>query len=307
VSRFRHVVFLSGGVGGARLMHGVAQALPAQALTAIVNTGDDFEHWGLNVCPDLDTVMYTLAELADEQRGWGLRDESFRALERMRSLGAPDWFALGDRDLATHLTRSEWLRAGMSLSEVTERLCRSHGVAPRVLPMCDAPRPTWLDTFDFGLLPFQRWLVERRAPRVRGVEFRGDARPSPAVLAALDEAELVLIGPSNPYVSIDPLLSLPGVRERVARKLVLAVSPIVGGRAIKGPLAEMIVSLAGREPSPSAIVAHYDGLVRGLVLEREDAAAVRGLPCLGTSTIMGDKQDRLRLAREVLAFAEQLS
>jgi LPPG:FO 2-phospho-L-lactate transferase len=317
VSRFRRVVFLSGGVGGARLLHGVAQALAGLSargsarfdpgvLTAVVNTGDDFAHWGLWVCPDLDTVMYTLSELADEGRGWGLRDESFRALERMRALGAPGWFALGDRDLATHLWRSEALRAGQSLTEVTQELCARHAVGPRVLPMCDAPRATWIDTFEHGWLPFQRWLVEHRAPRVRRVEFRGEARPSPQVRAALEQADLIVIGPSNPYVSVDPLLSLEGVRELVARKTVIALSPIVAGRAVKGPLAEMIASLAGREPSVSAIVDHYGGLLSGIVVEESDVADVRGLPCLGTRTVMGGKADRLRLARELLAFAERL-
>jgi LPPG:FO 2-phospho-L-lactate transferase len=305
-ARFDHVVFLSGGVGGARLLHGVAQALPASALTVVVNTGDDFSHWGLRICPDLDTVMYTLSELADESRGWGLRDESFRTLERMASLGAPAWFALGDRDLATHLVRTEALAAGERLTAVTDRLCRQVGVGPRVLPMCDQPRATWLDTLEFGELPFQRWLVEHRAPAVRGVQFRGEASASAEVLEALERADLVLFGPSNPYVSLDPILSLAGVRQRLVGKRVVAVSPIVGGRAVKGPLAEMIPRLAGREPSVRAIVEHYAGLLSGVVLEQGDAE-LEDLPCLSTQTVMGGKADRLRLAREVLAFAERLT
>ncbi len=305
-SAFTKVVFLSGGVGGARLLHGVAQALPPESLTVIVNTGDDFTHWGLRICPDLDTVMYTLGEHADEARGWGLRDESFRALERMKSLGAEAWFALGDRDLATHLVRTEALNAGSSLTQVTAELCARHGVRPRVLPMCDAPRPTWLDTFDHGELPFQRWLVEHRAPRVRAVLLRGEARPSEQVLRALEEADLVLIGPSNPYVSLDPMLALSGVRARLAQKCVVAMSPIVGGKAVKGPLAEMIPTLAGREPSPQAIVDHYQGLLSGIVVERGDEASVQGIARYATSTVMGGKEDRLRLAREVLAFAQEL-
>ena len=300
------VVFLSGGVGGARLLHGVAQALAPESLTVIVNTGDDFSHWGLNVCPDLDTVMYTLAELADEARGWGLRDETFQTLERMKALGADAWFALGDRDLATHLTRTQALASGETLTQVTACLCMLNGVGPRVLPMCDAPRATWLDTFEYGELPFQRWLVEHRAPRVRAVQFRGESRPSAQVLEALAEADLVLIGPSNPYVSIDPMLTLTGVRELLAEKCVVAVSPIVGGRAVKGPLAEMIPTLGGRDPSPSAIVAHYGGLLSGIVVERGDEAAVTQVPCYATGTVMGGKADRLRLAREVLEFAQVL-
>lgn len=303
----QRAVYLSGGVGGARLLHGVAQALPPESLTVIVNTGDDFTHWGLNICPDLDTVMYTLADLADEARGWGLREETFQTLARMKALGADAWFALGDRDLATHLTRTEALSAGTSLTEVTARLCALHGVAPRVLPMCDEPRPTWLDTFELGELPFQRWLVEHRAPRVRAVQLRGDARASDQVLHALAEADLVLIGPSNPYVSIDPMLTLAGVRESLSGKCVVAVSPIVGGRAVKGPLAEMIPTLGGREPSPGAIVEHYQGLLSGIVVERGDEDAVKSVPSHATATVMGGKADRLRLAREVLAFAQGLS
>jgi LPPG:FO 2-phospho-L-lactate transferase len=307
MTAFRHVAFLSGGVGGARLLHGVAQALPPESLTVIVNTGDDFTHWGLRICPDLDTVMYTLGEFADETRGWGLRDETFHALERMKTLGADAWFALGDRDLATHLLRTQALASGRTLTQVTVELCARHGVRPRVLPMCDAPRPTWLDTFEHGELPFQRWLVEHRAPRVRAVLLRGEARPSEPVMRALAEADLVLIGPSNPYVSIDPMLTLEGVRESLRHKRVLAMSPIVGGKAVKGPLADMIPTLAGRAASPQAIVEHYQGLLSGIVVERGDEQDVTGVATYATSTVMGGKEDRLRLAREVLAFAEQLA
>ncbi|MFT3923167.1 MAG: 2-phospho-L-lactate transferase [Myxococcales bacterium] len=302
---FHRVVFLSGGVGGARLLHGVAQALAPESLTVVVNTGDDFTHWGLTICPDLDTVMYTLADVADEARGWGLRDESFRTLERMRELGADAWFGLGDRDLATHLLRTQALAAGESLSSVTARLFELHGVKPRVLPMCDAPRPTWIDTLEHGELPFQRWLVEHRAPSVRSVRFRGEAQASARVLTALAEAELVLIGPSNPYVSVDPILTLGGVRDALQDKLVVTVSPIVGGRAVKGPLAEMIPRLAHRVASPAAIVEHYAGLLSGIVVEHGDEHGL-SIPSYAASTVMGGKADRLRLAREVLAFVEGL-
>ena len=304
---FSRIVFLSGGVGGARLLHGVAQAVAPESLSVIVNTGDDFSHWGLWICPDLDTVMYTLADLADEARGWGLRDESFHALEGMKRLGAPAWFGLGDRDLATHLVRTQALAQGESLTQVTARLCCAHAVLPRVLPMCDAPRATWLDTHQHGELPFQRWLVEHRAPSVRAVHFRGESRASAHVLQALSDADLVLIGPSNPYVSIDPILSLAGVREALRGKRVVAMCPIVGGRAVKGPLAEMIPALAGREASPRAIVEHYQGLLSGIVVERGDESAVGDLPSYATATVMGGKADRLRLAREVLSFAERLT
>ncbi len=307
MSAFRKVVLLSGGVGGARFAHGLSQVLDSQRLTVLVNTGDDLVHWGLYVCPDLDTVMYTLSGRADEARGWGLRDETFSVLGGMRELAEADWFALGDRDLATHLLRSAALRRGHSLTQVTEQLCGLLGVRARLLPMCDTPRPTFMDSHDHGLIGFQEWLVKLRAPSVKAVHFQGPNQPTPAVLGALEEADLVLIGPSNPYVSIDPILTLAGVRERVADKRVLALSPVVHGRAIKGPLAEMIRTLAAREPCADAIAAHYGELLSGMVVERGDEAGVRAKAVLGTDTVMGGSADRARLAREVLRFAEGLS
>jgi LPPG:FO 2-phospho-L-lactate transferase len=307
MSMFGSVVCLSGGVGGARLLHGLAQVLEPDALTAIVNTGDDFRHWGLAISPDLDTVMYTLGGLADEQRGWGLSNESFRTFERMTALGAPGWFMLGDRDLATHLVRSEALSRGEPLTRITERLCKAAGVRHRVLPMCDEPRRTLVTTFEHGTLPFQEWLVERRAPRVTAVRFEGAREPSRAVLRALEHADLVVIGPSNPYVSIDPILTLAGVRERIADKLVVALSPIVGGRAVKGPLAEMIRALDGADPSPAAIVSHYQGLLSAIVVEQGDEGFVDDDTAVcAARTVMGGAADRARLAREILAFAETL-
>jgi LPPG:FO 2-phospho-L-lactate transferase len=294
----RRIVALSGGVGGAKLVDGLAQVLAPEELTVIVNTGDDFVHWGLTICPDLDTVMYTLAGLAHPEQGWGIAGETFHALAMMERLGGPAWFRLGDRDLATHLFRTEQLARGSVLTDVTARLCTALGVRPRVLPMSDAARPTMLDTDD-GTLSFQEWLVGRRgAPTVRRVWWPGTALPTPAVLDAIASADLVIIGPSNPYVSIDPILSLDGVRAAIAQKRVVAVSPIVGGRAVKGPLGGMIPTLAGREPSPGAIARHYDGLLHAMVIERGDERPP--LRALATSTVMRDRDDRARLAREVL-------
>jgi LPPG:FO 2-phospho-L-lactate transferase len=306
MSQFSSVVCLSGGVGGARLLHGLAQVLPFESLTAVVNTGDDFRHWGLAISPDLDTVMYTLSERSDEVRGWGLKDESFRVLESMKAWGAPSWFALGDRDLATHLLRTEALAQGESLTRVTDRLCSRAGVNVRVLPMCDAPRRTLVDTFEHGTLPFQEWLVQNGAPRVSRVRFEGASEPSEEVMAALRAADLVVVGPSNPYVSIDPLLTLSGVHELLMDKLVVALSPIVGGRAVKGPLAEMIRSLRAEDPSPGAIARHYEGLLSGMVVESGEEGFVHDVPVLGTRIIMGGAEDRARLARELLAFAGEL-
>jgi LPPG:FO 2-phospho-L-lactate transferase len=302
------VAALSGGVGGARLLDGLASVLPTGALTAIVNTGDDFVHLGLHVSPDLDTVMYTLAGLAHEERGWGLANETFVSLEMVKRYGGPDWFALGDRDLATHLLRSEALRKGISLSAVTARLCGALGVRHAVLPMADRPQRTVIVTVDEGSLPFQDWFVKRRAqPHVRAVCFDGDGEPAPGVVDAIDASDFVVIGPSNPYVSIDPILALHGVRDAVSRKPVVAVSPIVGGAAVKGPLATMIRDLKGEAASAGAVAGHYRGLLRAMVIERGDEATVIGVPVLGTSTIMRSRDDRARLARDVLAFAVEAS
>lgn len=305
MNRFQRVVALSGGVGGAKLVDGLAQVLPPQALTVIVNTGDDFTHWGLRICPDLDTVMYTLAGLAHPIQGWGLADESWNAFAMMERLGGPAWFRLGDRDLGVHLRRTERLAAGVSLTKVTEELCNSLRVGTHLLPMCDQPRATMLDT-DAGPLDFQTWLVGMHGgPVVSRVWWTGPSAASPAVLAALEQADLVVIGPSNPYVSVDPILALDGVRAALAKRPVVAVSPIVAGRAVKGPLAAMIPSLAGREPSANAIADHYRDILGGIVIERGDAAT-SGAPTFSTGTIMATRDDRVRLAREVITFAEEL-
>jgi len=300
------VVALSGGVGGARLVQGLADALPAGALTVVANTGDDFEHWGLRICPDVDTLLYTLADLAPLERGWGLEDETFSALDMVRRYGGPGWFALGDRDLGTHLFRTAELAAGHRMTEVTRRLAAGLGISGvDLLPMADEPKPTWVDTVSEGSLSFQRWLVERRAePRVRGIRFEADPPTTPEVLEALDAADLIVIPPSNPYVSVDPILTLPGVRERVAAKVTVAVSPIVGGAAVKGPLAEMIAELARRPASAAAVADHYRGLVDGFVAAAGDPVPGR---VRHAQVVMGGRADRARLAREVFAFPEELA
>lgn len=310
------VVALSGGVGGARLLDGLLGALSEGAggeLCAIVNTGDDFEHWGLHISPDLDTVMYTLSGLAHEARGWGLAEESFATLAMIRKYGGEDWFSLGDRDLATHLLRTQALRRGETLSTVTARLCAALGISARVLPMADAPCRTMID-LEPGSVPgastrsFQDWFVRlRAAPPVRRVWFDGDPPPAPGVLEAIERAHLIIIGPSNPYVSIDPILSRPGVREAMSRRRVVALSPIVAGQAVKGPLATMIPQLAARPASAAAIAAHYQGLLAGIVVENGDERGIEGLPVCATATVMHDRAARLQLGREILRFAQSLS
>jgi LPPG:FO 2-phospho-L-lactate transferase len=308
------VVALSGGVGGARLLDGLARALEMDGgeLTAIVNTGDDFTHWGLHISPDLDTVMYTLSGLAHEARGWGLAEESFATLSMIKNYGGEDWFALGDRDLGTHILRTQALSRGESLSAITARLCAALRVKTRVLPMADGACRTMIDLVPGSVegpttRSFQDWFVRlRAAPAVRRVWFDGDPQPAPEVLPAIAAADLVIIGPSNPYVSIDPILSRPGVKAALAQRRVVALSPIVGGQAVKGPLGAMIPQLAQRPASAAAIAAHYDGLLRGIVVERGDEAGLGPLPVLQTETVMHDRAGRLRLARELLAFAQSL-
>ena len=304
------VVCLAGGVGGARLADGLARVLPPDRLTIVVNTGDDFRHLGLTICPDLDTVTYTLAGVSNDETGWGWAGESRRALDEVARLGGPAWFGLGDLDLATHLTRSAWLDEGESLTAVTRRLCTGFGVAPAVLPMCDQPAPTLIVTDGGEVLPFQTWFVrERWQPAVRRVALPDDARATPAVIRALEAADVVLIAPSNPFVSIDPILNVYPIRallEDVPRAVV-AVSPIIAGQALKGPAAKMMGEL-GLEPSAAAVAAYYGHLIDGFVYDQQDAgmAADDGLALLCTDTVMSGAAGRERLAREVLGFAVEL-
>jgi LPPG:FO 2-phospho-L-lactate transferase len=307
-----NVVALAGGVGGAKLAHGLAQVLPPEQLTLVVNTGDDFEHLGLSIAPDLDTVMYTLAGLANPETGWGQRAETWSFMEALGRLGGPTWFRLGDRDLATHVERTRRLRAGQSLSEATRALCAALNVGPAVLPMSDQPAPTLVDT-DEGVLPFQEYFVRRRCePRVRAVCMAAAeaAAPAPAVLAALEAAAAVVVCPSNPFLSVDPILSLPGVRQRLRVRPVVAVSPIVGGQAIKGPAAKLLAELS-LEVSAVSVAAHYRDLLAGFVLDQVDAELRPQIEALGirvhvAGTLMRSDTDRARLAAETLGFTHTL-
>lgn len=304
-----NVVALAGGVGGAKMADGLAQVLPADDLTVVVNTGDDFEHFGLTICPDLDTVCYTLAGLANPETGWGRVGETQNALHSVEVLGGPTWFWLGDRDLGTHLERTRRLKAGDSLSAITADFCRAWGVLNRVLPMSDQPVRTMLDT-DEGELPFQEYFVARACkPHVRGFRFAGleQAQPAPGLLDAVVAADLVLICPSNPWVSVAPILAVSGIREAIAKKVVIAVSPIIGGRAVKGPAAKMFSELS-IEPSALAVAQYYGSLLKGFVFDEVDSAystSIQGLGImpLATATLMQDRADRARLAGEVIDFA----
>lgn len=307
-----NVVALAGGVGGAKLASGLQAALPPGHLTVIVNTGDDFEHWDLTICPDIDTVLYNLAGINNPATGWGRRDETFVTLESMEQLGGEDWFRLGDRDIALHLRRSEWLRQRVSLTEVTDRLRRILAIPSTVLPMCDQQVRTLVHT-DEGDLPFQHYFVRRRCePTIIDLSFVGahEATITPAIQDAIDHADLIVFCPSNPYLSIDPILSVPGLR-RTIRKLPVpkvAISPIVGGRAIKGPAAKMMREM-GQMISPLTVADHLDGLLDGFIIDEEDRFLAKsvGLPVYVTDTIMSDVAARQRLAQSTIEFGRSLT
>ena len=300
------VAVLSGGVGGARFVQGLVEVIEPEDVTVIGNVGDDVEVLGLHISPDLDSILYALAGLNDEERGWGRADESWRTLETVGQLGGENWFQLGDLDLGLHLVRTQALRSGEPLSSVTQRLARSLGIETHVLPATDDRLRTWIDT-PAGEFPFQEWFVARgHRDEVDGVRFDGemDTTPAPGVVAALQGADVVLIAPSNPYVSIGPILAVPAIRESLAarRGSVVAVSPLIGGRAVKGPADRMLARLAGGT-SPAHVAAQYAGLIDALVVDEEDAHDVDGLgdvrPIV-TRTLMTDPETRKRLAEAAL-------
>jgi LPPG:FO 2-phospho-L-lactate transferase len=304
------IIALAGGVGGARLAHGLARVLPAGNLTVVVNTGDDFSHLGLHICPDPDTVLYTLSELADPERGWGLKDETFHAMAALGRLGGENWFALGDRDLATHIERTRRLAAGDSLSAITADFARRLGINQAIIPMSDDPIRTIVHT-DEGDLPFQDYFVRRHCePQITGLTFQGagQAAPSPALRALMESGAVsgIVICPSNPFLSIDPILAVPGIRAwlRGRRFPCIAVSPLIGGKAVKGPAAKIMAELK-REATPRAIAQHYQGLIDGLMIDEADAAQAFG-ECHITATLMRDIAGRERLAREALAYLARL-
>lgn len=300
------IVALSGGVGGAKLARGLY--LTGTPLTVIVNTADDFEHLGLAICPDLDSVMYALADLSDPERGWGVRGESWGALEMLARYGAPAWFQLGDRDLATHLLRTQYLRQGQSLTQATAQLCKALGLSAQLLPMSDDPVCTQVHAPQ-GWLDFQVYFVKERCkPAVSAVRFLGIERaaPTPQALHAIENADLIVLCPSNPLVSLDPILCVPGMREALetAPCRVIAVSPLVQGRAIKGPTVEMLRGL-DIEPSPIAVASRYADVLDGFVLDALDHAlqeqiAALGLEVLVTDTLMSTDEHKRRLAQAIV-------
>ena len=310
------IVALAGGVGGAKLAHGLQLALSDPTrLTVIVNTADDFDLYGLRICPDLDTVMYTLTGWANPAQGWGVRDDTLSALDMIGRYGREPWFQLGDRDFATHILRAERLRAGEPLSAIIRDLAAALGAPAAIVPMTDDPVATWIETAS-GQLDFQQYFVARRhSDRVLGVAFTGieRARPAAAALAALAEADAVIFCPSNPFVSIGPILAVPGLRAAIrgAPGPRVAVSPIVGGEALKGPAADMLAAL-GHEVSAVGVAAILGDDIDGLIIDHVDAGLATRIEELGprvfvTQTVMQSDADRAQLARDTLAFVAALS
>ena len=305
---------ITGGVGGAKLALGLCHLLPPAALSLVVNTGDDFEHLGLHVAPDLDTLMYTLAGLSNPDTGWGRVGESWQCLETLRTLGGEAWFRLGDRDLAVHLQRSARLRSGASLSVVTAELFAALGIAHRAMPMSDQPVRTLVHC-DAGTLAFQHYFVrERCAPRVSGFSFAGadSAHPAPGVLEALADPALrgVIICPSNPFLSVDPILAVPGLREAITacRAPVIAVSPIVAGAALKGPTAKIMEEMALPQTA-ATVAAHYGDLIDGFIIDHSDREllaeiATDRLRVTSAQSVMVTLDDKINLAHTALDFLE---
>jgi LPPG:FO 2-phospho-L-lactate transferase len=302
------VAVLSGGVGGARFLRGLIDVLPQADITVIGNVGDDLELLGLHVSPDLDTVLYTLSGAGDAERGWGRADESWRALDTVAQLGGDTWFLLGDRDIGLHLYRTEALRGGEPLSAVMARIAKGFGLDLALLPSTDDPLRTWVDT-PAGSFPFQQWFVARRhEDEVDGIRYLGaeEAQPAPGVLEAIAAADLLLVTPSNPYVSIEPILSVAAIRQAVAARQVpcVAVSPLIGGKAVKGPADRLLTRLAGGTTA-AHVAGCYAGLIDALVLDEQDADDAPAVAALGVRpvvarTLMRDPATRRALAEAAL-------
>jgi len=306
------IAALAGGIGASKLLFGLHRVMDPRDLTVVVNTGDDITLHGLAISPDVDIVTYTLAGLVNPDTGWGFRDETFRALEQLAVYGHSQWFHLGDRDLATHLHRTEMLRGGASLSEAAESIRKALGVQAKILPMSDQPVPTMMET-DQGRIHFQEYLVQRHAePRLRSISFDGieQARPAPEVLEAIERASCIVICPSNPLISIGPILAVPGVRDALRRRRanVIAVCPIVGGKSLKGPSDRMMAQL-GCDVSPIGVARMYQDVCGTMVIDSVDSNYGPGIESLGFEliihpTVMRNAEDKDLLARRILKFAE---
>ncbi|UVO54244.1 2-phospho-L-lactate transferase [Sphingomonas sp. SUN039] len=303
------VAVLTGGVGGAKFVLGLQHCAGIERLTAIVNTGDDFRHLGLHISPDIDTLLYTLSGQSDAVQGWGRAGERWAFMAALKALGGPDWFNLGDGDLALHVWRSDQLRQGKTPSAITTEIAECWGIGATILPMSDDPVATWLDT-DEGSLAFQNYFVERQCrPVVGKIRFEGaaGAKPAPGVVAAIEEADMVFIAPSNPYLSVDPLLAVRDIATALRNTAapVIAISPLVGGKAVKGPTTKLMSEL-GIDPDNRAIAAHYEGIIDGMIHDAGDAGPA-SLPACATATLMSDLSDKIRVAQAACDFARTLA
>jgi LPPG:FO 2-phospho-L-lactate transferase len=301
------VVALAGGVGGAKLVDGLARILGSDELTVVVNTGDDFTHFGLHISPDLDTVCYTLAHLANNKTGWGMRNETWSALESAKRLGGPGWFFLGDQDLGTHLERTRRLIEGETLTSITQSFCKTWGIKHAIYPMCDQTVATMINTREYGWLTFQNYFVNKKClPRVLGFKFKGiqKSKINENLSQKIRESELVIICPSNPWVSIDPILQVRGIGKLLEGKQMIAVSPIIGNQTVKGPAAKMFAEM-GFEPNSLSVAKHYQGLIHSIVIDEKDEGLIPGISRCGiisylTDIYMKSPKDRIRLAKFVL-------
>ena len=307
------IVALAGGVGGAKMVDGLARADTTLNLTIIVNTGDDFNHLGLRICPDIDTVCYTLAGLANPETGWGRIDESWHFITELKKLGGDDWFLIGDKDLATHIERTKRLNEGQMLSRIVHDFCRSWNVEHQVLPMSDQPVSTIVCTKEYGELSFQDYFVRKECtPIIKSFRFEGikNAIPAPGVIDSIELADIVVICPSNPWVSIDPILNIANILPSLKKKVVIAISPIVGGKSIKGPAAKMYMEL-GIQPSALSVAKHYREIIKAIVFDNQDLSLSKGIARLGiipfnTNIVMKTTEDRLNLGQDVLDYIDRI-
>ncbi|MEE4195851.1 MAG: 2-phospho-L-lactate transferase [Anaerolineae bacterium] len=305
------IVAFAGGVGGSRLARGMAQHLTAEQLTIIVNTGDDFEHLGLKISPDLDTMLYNLSDVAHPEKGWGIHNDTSNVMAAIKQLGGPTWFHLGDRDLATHLVRTQLLLEGKTLTEVAQYLCAKMEIPFSILPMADEPCRTMVET-DEGILSFQDYFVRHQwQPKLTGIHWKGTTQPTPQVIAAIQAADVAVICPSNPFVSIDPILGLRGVREALQHLPVVAMSPIIGGMAVKGPAAKMFLELTGKPASVQAVVDFYGDLLDGMVIDEADAEQLTNLQqsvahVAAMPTLMLNRKKQIQVAAAFLRFVQTM-
>jgi LPPG:FO 2-phospho-L-lactate transferase len=307
------IVAFAGGVGGAKLIDGLVAYLSPEELTIIVNTGDDFDHLGFHICPDLDTICYTLAGLENSQTGWGRENESWNFLTGLKLLGGPDWFQIGDKDLITHVERTRRLKQGQPLSTIVREFCSTWNIQYPVIPMSDDLVSTIIDTREFGEINFQDYFVCKNCePEIKNIRFEGinTAAPAPGMIDAISKADVLIICPSNPWVSIDPILSIKGVLSSIDHKPIIAISPIVEGKAIKGPAAKMYSEL-GITPSAFAVANHYKQIINAIVIDSRDSDQINSIETLGiipyiTNTIMRTYEDRLQVARDVLNFIKRI-